>query len=433
MSHPMQVLWYINPNDGPFPWKPEGARPAHFDQVVELAKTIDQLGYFGALTVGRNPFVETATLIPVTKQMRFLIPIYPGSYSPAILAQQAQVFDELSGGRLLFNQVNGTDKILPQYGIRVGSDERYELSAEYWTLFKQLYSGEVGAHEGRHFQIGDPPPVPLVSTKGEGPLVQNPHTPVWGSGASPAGIRHAGQVLDTYLTYLHRPDRLGAQIAAAREVATTHGRTLKVGTLANIIVRETEAEAWEHAEWVMEQTGAAHIVSQIERRLNLGRYNVAFGARDTKGFDSLESDDSLIQSRIDALRAGKLPPVRSLESAPNIWSGVNAWGALDLFDQGWGGYFVGSAKNVAERMRELQRDLGIDVFILAGWPLVEEAKRVKELLFPLLDLDHYSPALAPLRRFNRSAAPANVGSTGSTEANNPLHLQTSEEKHVTHS
>lgn len=427
MSYPMQVLWYINPNDGPFPWKAEGARPAHAGQVVELAKTIDRLGYFGALTVGRNPFVETATLIPVTKQMRFLIPIYPGSYSPAILAQQAQVFDELSGGRLLFNQVNGTDQILPQYGIHVSSDERYELSAEYWTLFKQLYSGEAGAHDGKYFHLGDPP-VPLVSTKGDGPLVQNPHTPVWGSGASPAGIQHAGKVLDTYLTYIHRPDRLGAQIAAAREVAASHGRTLKVGTLANVIVRETESEAWEHAEWIMEQTGAAHIVGQIERRLNLGRYNVALGTRKVDGFDSLKSDDPQIQARIDALREGRLPPVRSLESSPNIWSGVNGWGALDLFDQGWGGYLVGSARNVAQRMRELQHDLGIDVFILAGWPLAEEAERVARLLFPLLDLDHYEPSLGRLRRFSRAAA---VADTKPVE-NQQLHTRQAGESHVVH-
>lgn len=395
MANPLQILWYMNPNDGPYPWKPEGGRPPSPDHMRSLAQTIDAAGFYGSLIVGRNPFIEVASLIPLTKTMRFLIPIYPGSYTPAILVQQAQTFDELSGGRLLFNQVNGTDLILPQYGIDVPSDERYQLSAEYWKTFKALYAGEIASHDGRYFKFGPPPPPrsPVANPA----IVQTPHTPVWGSGASPAGVRHAGEVLDTYLTYIHRPDRLGEQIRSARSVAASHGRTLRAGTLANVIVRETEEEAWAHAQWVLEQTGAEHIVRQIENRLKLGRYNKALGSRDIPTFASLSSDDPAIQRRLDKLRAGKLPDVRELESSPNIWSGPNSWGALDVFDQGWGGYLVGSAENVAARIRELQASLGIDAFILAGWPLEEEARRVSDLLFPLLDLDRSSPVLGPLK------------------------------------
>jgi alkanesulfonate monooxygenase len=40
---------------------------------------------------------------------------------------------------------------------------------------------------------------------------------------------------------------------------------------------------------------------------------------------------------------------------------------------------------VAARMQEYQ-DLGIETFILSGYPHLEEAYRVGELLFPHLDL-----------------------------------------------
>jgi len=394
MAKPMQILWYINPNDGPFPWSPEGQLTPDLMRSRRLAQRLDQLGYYGVLVVGRNPLVETASWIPITEQLRFLIPVYPGATQPAMMVQQAKLFDSISNGRLLINQVNGTDQILTQYGIDVPSNLRYEMSAEYWTIFKKLYAGELGAFEGKYFKLGPPPPVRSAPAAG-GIYVQDPHTPVWGSGQSPDGITHAGKVLDTYLTYIYRPDRLGAQIDAARQGAAAHGRTLRAGTLANIIVRKTEQEAWEHAGWVLEKTGARQIVRQIEARLRTGRFNVASNSREVAEFDSLASEDPKIQARIDALRSGKLPDVRALESYPNIWSGPNSWGALDILDQGWGGYLVGSAENVAARMRELQDKLGLDAFILAGWPATGEAERVAEILLPLLDLDRERPKLRP--------------------------------------
>ena len=54
---------------------------------------------------------------------------------------------------------------------------------------------------------------------------------------------------------------------------------------------------------------------------------------------------------------------------------------------------MGDPQTVAQRMREYA-DLGIDSFILSGYPHLEEAYRVKELLFPLLNLKHDDPAQA---------------------------------------
>ncbi|MFX7002362.1 LLM class flavin-dependent oxidoreductase, partial [Acinetobacter baumannii] len=61
--------------------------------------------------------------------------------------------------------------------------------------------------------------------------------------------------------------------------------------------------------------------------------------------------------------------------------GFNVLGPLS------GTTLVGSAENVAARIREFQAQ-GVGAFILSGWPLIEEAHRVADLLFPLLDLDH---------------------------------------------
>ncbi|MBN8958772.1 MAG: LLM class flavin-dependent oxidoreductase [Rhizobiales bacterium] len=392
MPKPIQLMWYLNPHDGPYPWSPDGQYVPDLMRSREIAVQLDRDGYFGTLVVGKNPLIETATWVSVTERLRFLIPIYPGVIPVGFFAQQAQLFDSVSGGRLLINQVNGTDQIVRHYGVNVSSDERYDLSVEYWTQFKKLYAGDTTPFSGKYISYG-PPPASKNTIAVPGLHLQDPHTPVWGSGTSPAGIRQAGAVLDTYLCYLHSPDRMKTLIDSVRTVAAEHNRTITAGILCNIIVRETEEEAWAHAQWVLEKTGAQQMVKMIDGRLKTGRFQPHAGSREISSFEALSSPDARQQSNIDVLRAGRVPDARALESYPNVWTGPNPWGAVDLMDQGWGGYFVGSARNVAERIREIQETCGIDSFILAGWPSKEEAKRVSEILMPLLDLHNSRPRL----------------------------------------
>ena len=66
-----------------------------------------------------------------------------------------------------------------------------------------------------------------------------------------------------------------------------------------------------------------------------------------------------------------------------------------------------SAWCVAARIREYQ-DVGIDTFIMSGYPHLEEAYRFAELVFPLLSLEQPSN-VTPLR--------VNTGPFGETIAN----------------
>jgi alkanesulfonate monooxygenase len=221
----MEVFWYVSPVDGPYPWKTEGRYKASLKNIISLGKTIDRHPFAGALfgTYGHDVWTTATALIPLTSNMRFLIPIYPGITSPRLLAQQALTFDEYSGGRLLFNLVNGTDAVLTQYGVHAPHDERYELSAEYWDAFKKLYSGEAVVHDGRYFKVSrnreieGPTSLPV-------PPTQHPHPPLWGAGASSAGVRHAAEIVETYLAFLNRPDRLEKQLKEARSAAAFKGR-----------------------------------------------------------------------------------------------------------------------------------------------------------------------------------------------------------------
>jgi alkanesulfonate monooxygenase len=90
--------------------------------------------------------------------------------------------------------------------------------------------------------------------------------------------------------------------------------------------------------------------------------------------------DSEGQKRMSQLHAGDRS---KLEISPNLWAGVG------LVRGGAGTALVGDPETVAARMKEYA-DLGIETFIFSGYPHLEEAYRVAELLFPLLPLTHPS-------------------------------------------
>jgi len=93
--------------------------------------------------------------------------------------------------------------------------------------------------------------------------------------------------------------------------------------------------------------------------------------------------DSVGQRRMAELNKGKFNRhnIREgLEVAPNLWAGVG------LVRGGAGTALVGSPEQVAERIKEYAA-IGMDYFIMSGYPHLEEAHRFAELVFPLLPLD----------------------------------------------
>ena len=90
----------------------------------------------------------------------------------------------------------------------------------------------------------------------------------------------------------------------------------------------------------------------------------------------VKESDSVGQKRMAALHGGRRD---KLEVSPNLWAGIG------LVRAGAGTALVGSPKTVAARLREYQ-EIGIETVIGSGYPHLEEAYRVAELLFPELGL-----------------------------------------------
>ncbi|MGC4095336.1 MAG: LLM class flavin-dependent oxidoreductase [Polyangiaceae bacterium] len=380
------------------PWEPEGRWDTGFDHLKELAQTIDKLGFYGALLAtgfGSNEVLTvTSSVLGFTRRMRFLAAIHPGLLSPAKLAQIALTIDNFSDGRLLFNAVNGNDLTLPAFGVHYGHDERYEFSLEYWEAFKESFLGQERGFEGKYIKLAPRPVFAAGSRRGVaggGGLkpVQAKGIPLWGAGTSSAGVEHSIRLLDVYLSFANSPPLLGEKFRRVGAEAAKLGRTLTYGTRLQIIVRETEQEAWDYAQWLVDRTSVEYAVQSIQRQLPRG-----------EKFETFQSADPQIQKNLETIRAGRLPPAKDYEIYPNVWVGPALHG-FNVLGPLAGTTLVGSAENVAARIREFAAQ-GTDAFILSGFPLIEEAHRVADLLFPLLDLDHgfEVPLLNSSRRRN---------------------------------
>jgi alkanesulfonate monooxygenase len=83
-------------------------------------------------------------------------------------------------------------------------------------------------------------------------------------------------------------------------------------------------------------------------------------------------------------------PKEAVDSTSYLWAGVG------LVRGGAGTALVGDPETVAERLLEYHQ-LGIRYFILSGYPHLEEAYRVAELLFPLLPLNHGKQAVPSIQ------------------------------------
>jgi alkanesulfonate monooxygenase len=315
----IKILWYLTLPDGPVPWEPEGRWEGGFEHLQQLAGAIDKLGYYGALLAtgfgGNEVLTVASSVIGVTRRMKFLAAIHPGLLSPAKLAQIALTIDNFSGGRLLFNAVNGNDATLPAFGVHYQHDERYDFSLEYWQAFQASYLGQEHGYDGKYIKLAPRPAMAGGSRKGVaggGGLkqVQSGGVPLWGAGTSPAGVAHSIRLLDVYLSFANAPPLLGDKFRRVGAEAAKIGRSLKFGTRLQVIVRETEEEAWAYAQWLIDRTSVEYAVQSIKRQLPKG-----------ETLESYRSSDPQVQKNVEVIRSGRLPKAKDFEVYPNVWVG----------------------------------------------------------------------------------------------------------------
>jgi len=355
----MQVFWFIPTHgDSRYLGTSDGAREVGFDYLKQVAVAADTLGYEGVLIpTGRScedPWVTASALAAVTRKLRFLVAVRPGLMAPTLAARMAATFDRISGGRLLINLVTGGDQAeLEGDGLFLDHAARYEASAEFIRIWREVlaasHRNESIDFDGKHLGV--------KGARVLYPPLQQPHPPVYFGGSSAAAHDLAAEQVETYLTWGEPPAEVAQKVADVRARAAKHGREVKFGIRLHVIVRETDAEAW---------AAADKLISKLDDE-TVARAQAVFARMDSEG-----------QRRMAALHAGGARRTReALEVSPNLWAGVG------LVRGGAGTALVGDPQTVAARIKEYA-DLGIDTFVLSGYPHLEEAYRFAELVFPLL-------------------------------------------------
>jgi alkanesulfonate monooxygenase len=375
-AHQANVLWFLPTHgDGRYLGTSVGGRAVDLDYLKQIAQAADQLGYFGVLLpTGKScedSWVVASALAPVTERLRYLVAVRPGLQSPGVAARMTATLDRISRGRLLINVVTGGDPTENKGdGIFLSHEERYEVTSEFLEIYRRLLAGEEVNYCGRHFRIE------------EGRLLfepaQKPYPPLYFGGSSPAGVEIAAEQVDKYLTWGEPPRQVEEKLQAVRQAAARSGRTLSFGIRLHVIVRETNAEAW---------AAADRLISHLDEE-TIASAQAVFKRMDSVG-----------QSRMAALHGGRRD---KLEVSPNLWAGVG------LVRGGAGTALVGDPETVAARMKEYMA-LGLDTFILSGYPHLEEAYRFAELVMPLLPLAHDRKVRLPID--------VNMGPFGETIAN----------------
>ncbi|MFG1346611.1 FMNH2-dependent alkanesulfonate monooxygenase [Xanthobacter autotrophicus DSM 431] len=348
----MQVFWFLPTfGDGPHIGSLEGARPATPAYLRQIAQAADDLGYHGVLVpcgkTCEEAYVVSAALADATRRLRFLVATKPSSMSPTFAARLASSLDRLSGGRFYLNVVVGGDaQELAGDGVFLDHDARYAQAAEFFQVWKGVLAGQKVDFSGEH-----------VTVRGAEhllPPAQRPYPRLFFGGSSPTGHAVAAEHFDTYLSWAEPLDAVREKISDVRARADRFGRTLSYGLRVHVIVRKTEAEAWD---------AANDIIKHVDRS--------AIDAAHRQ-FDRFDSEGQRRMTRL--ARSG------NLVIAPNLWAGIG------LVRGGAGTALVGTPQQVADRIEEY-RDLGIESFVLSGYPHLEEAYRVAETLFPLLPVE----------------------------------------------
>lgn len=351
----LNVFWFLPTHgDSRYLGTTKGAREVSYDYLRQVAVAADTQGYDGVLIpTGRScedPWVVASSLIGATKNLKFLVAIRPGLSTPGLAVRTAATFDRLSGGRLLVNVVTGGDQgELEADGLFADHAERYEISAEFLRVWRATLAGEGGAkgfdYDGKHIKV--------KGSKVMYPAVQKPYPPLYFGGSSDAAHDLAAEQVDVYLTWGEPPGAVAEKIADIRARAARLGRTVRFGIRLHVIVRDTNEEAWRAAD---------ELISHLDDDV-IAKAQATFAKMDSVG-----------QRRMAALHGGRRD---KLEVSPNLWAGVG------LVRGGAGTALVGDPQTVAARMQEYA-DLGIDTFILSGYPHLEESYRFAELVFPLI-------------------------------------------------
>ncbi len=344
-----EISWFsaLCSDDYQFLGVPEGDLRSSWAHCRDIVLEAEKQGFRNILCpssyqVGQDTLSFVAGMAPLTSKINMLAAVRCGEMQPIMLARTIATLDHMLEGRLTVNIISSD---FP--GEKAESNFRYQRSREVVEILKQAWTqGEI-TYKGEVYDFE------ALTTTPARPYQQNGGPLLYFGGYSPSALDLCGQHCDVYLMWPEPKDQLAERMKAVHAVAEKYDRTLNYGLRVHMIVRDTEAEAREYADY---------IVSKLD-----------------------DEYGKLIRDRAhDSISLGVSHQARARELAdqfgyvePHLWTGIGR------ARSGCGAALVGSTDQVLSEIEAYQK-LGIRAFIFSGYPHIDECKTFGEKVLPHL-------------------------------------------------
>lgn len=346
---PCEIAWFsaLCDDDYEFLGVPDPLLKSSWEHCRDIVIQAETGGFDNVLLpsgydLGIDTTAFAAAIAAATRKINLLLAVRVGEMWPPQLARQIATIDRMSGGRLKVNIISSD---MP--GEKLASPARYQRTAEAMSILKTMLSGETLTHAGDFWTFDKLAPPGVATVSGKAP-------PLYFGGLSDDARDAAAKGCDVYLMWPDRRETVAAIIADMQARAANHGRTLRFGYRAHVIVRETEAEARAYADRLLSKLDAEQGAAIRAKSLDSTSTGVAAQAALREG----AGDDGYAE--------------------PNLWTGVGR------ARSGCGAAIVGNPDQVLAKLNDY-RSMGIEAFILSGYPHAAEADLFARHVLPRIN------------------------------------------------
>lgn len=343
-----EVSWFaaLCSDDYQFLGVPDGDLRSSWEHCSSIVKEAQAQGFRNILCpssyqVGQDTLSFVAGCAPITKKINLLAAVRCGEMQPIMLARTIATLDHMLKGRLTVNIISSD---FP--GEKAESSYRYQRSREVVEILKQAWTQDEINYQGQVYNFSGLTTDPAKPYQTGGPLL-------YFGGDSPDALKLCGQHCDVYLMWPETKDQLAERMKAVHAVADEYGRTLDYGLRVHMIVRDTEAEAKEYADYIVSKLDDEYGRAIRERALDATSLGVSHQARNRELADKYGYVE------------------------PSLWTGVGR------ARSGCGAALVGSTDQVLSKIEEYQK-MGIRAFIFSGYPHMDEARHFGTRVMPHL-------------------------------------------------
>ena len=341
-----EVSWFsaLCSDDYQFLGVPDGKLRSSWDHCSKIVKNAEKHGFRNILCpssyqVGQDTLSFVAGCAPITDKINFLAAVRCGEMQPIMLARTLATLDHMLKGRLTVNIISSD---FP--GQKEESNFRYQRSREVVEILKQAWSFDEINYQGKIYNFQGLTTDPVKPYQIGGPLL-------YFGGYSPAALELCGQHCDVYLMWPEKIDQLKQRMISVNAIAHNYNRKLDYGLRVHVIVRDTEVEAKEYAEFIVSKLDDEYGQKIRERALDA----ISLGVANQSKNRDIADEYGYIE--------------------PNLWTGIGR------ARSGCGAALVGSTDQILSKIEEY-RKMGIKSFIFSGYPHIEESNHFGNKVMP---------------------------------------------------